>query len=340
MLNEYVIARGLLDSYRSTRHFSPFILKDDIGDEQVIDDSHIHYFTEHIKEAFHIETSEHWEIVADILDILSEKDMVKVIDTISQEHDGVELSNIERLTRDNKVVNTLIEAGIVEQNGVKILIGSNLDKVIICLETLRTLASLIEKERELNRRRKVTIGTNEFNLVNVDLSWSNLSGMDLSGRNLANADLRGAYLSRANLTRANLINADLRGAYLIESNLTRANLTNADLRGANLSRANLSGVILINAQLREVGLTDVDLTGVNLVNADLRGAYLSRANLTRANLINADLRGAYLIESNLTRANLINANLRETNLFGAYLTGAILINVDFTGANRNRIKQI
>lgn len=258
MLNEYDIAKGLLESYRSTRHFSPFYLKDDNEDEQVIEDSHIRYFTEHIKEAFHMETSEHWEIVVDVLDILSEKDRVKVIDMISQNHDGVELSKIERLTRNNKVVNTLIEAGIVEQNGVSILTGSNFDKVIICLETLRMLASLIEKEGELKRRRKVTIDMNQFNLANIDLSWSNLSGMDLSRRNLFSADLRGANLSRTNLTRANLANADLRGAYLIESNLTRANLFNANLRDTNLFGAYL--------------------TGANLFNADFTGANRNRIN--------------------------------------------------------------
>jgi hypothetical protein len=216
VLNEYDIARGLSDSYRSTQRFSPFILQDDNDNEQVIDDSHIRYFTEHIKESFHIETSEHWEAVASLLDVLSEKVMVKAIDLITQNHEGVDVSKIERLTRDNAIVNDLIEAGIVEKNGENILPGSNLDKVVICLETLRTLVALIEKERELKRLRKVTIDPNQFNL--------------------SNADLRGANLIESNLTEAKLINADLSKTNLFGAYLSGAILINTDFTGANTNR--------------------------------------------------------------------------------------------------------
>lgn len=108
----------------------------------------------------------------------------------------------------------------------------------------------------------------------VDLSYTNLSGMDLHGSNLRNANLYGANLRYANLQNANLRHADLEGA-----DLQNANLQDADLYGADLSGTDLSGD---------------DLSGANLWRADLHGADLSGANLWRANLHGADLSGTRL----------------------------------------------
>ena len=78
----------------------------------------------------------------------------------------------------------------------------------------------------------------------ADLSWANLSGVDLSEANLSGANLSGADLSRANLSGVDLSEADLSRADLSWANLSGADLSRSDLSWANLSRANLSGADL------------------------------------------------------------------------------------------------
>ncbi len=95
-------------------------------------------------------------------------------------------------------------------------------------------------------------------------------------------DLINADLSGTDLSEADLINADLSGADLSEADLRKANLSWADLSDANLSGADLTGAIL----------TGADLSGANLREADLSKANLTWADLTRAILCEAVIDGA------------------------------------------------
>jgi len=88
--------------------------------------------------------------------------------------------------------------------------------------------------------------------VDVDLSQTNLSGV-----NLATADLYRADLSDANLSRANLGVTRLGGADLSGANLREASLVWADLNGANLDRAKI-----FEATVGSTIFGDVDLSVV------------------------------------------------------------------------------
>jgi hypothetical protein len=122
-------------------------------------------------------------------------------------------------------------------------------------------------------------------LSGVNLSRTDLRGINLSGANLIGADLNVANLSEANLVGARLYHADLRDAYLIRSDFSGADLTGANFMGADLSIASFTGANLTNANLRDARLfwtnfgwaklTEMDLTGANLLgtafgNVDLR----------------------------------------------------------------------
>ena len=157
----------------------------------------------------------------------------------------------------------------------------------------------------------------------ADLSYEDLSNVDLKDINLRYIFLRGA-----NLTDVDLRGVDLTGANLSVANLTRVNLINADLIEANL----------IGADLIDANLTSANLIGANLTRADLKGVYLSDADLTRANLTNTCLIGANLTRAYLTEANLTRANLRETNLTYADLTGANLIRANLRSADLTGVK--
>lgn len=99
------------------------------------------------------------------------------------------------------------------------------------------------------------------NLIEIDLSGSDLHFADLSGAVLQGADLRDADLSASELDGAAFGLADLRGAYLNGASLVGADFSRADLRGAILELADLSKAGLQEADLRGANLTDATLTG-------------------------------------------------------------------------------
>ena len=135
----------------------------------------------------------------------------------------------------------------------------------------------------------------------ADLSYTDLSGVDLTGADLRYANLRCVDLRYANLRYANLSDVDLRKADLSNTDLINAGLRDANLRNTNLRCANLRNVNLRNTDLR-----NTDLRCVNLNDADLRGADLRDTRLINANLSGADLRDV----------NLRDADLRGTDLIG------------------------
>lgn len=88
--------------------------------------------------------------------------------------------------------------------------------------------------------------------LSIDLSDTNLRGVDASGM-----CLRGAVLSRTQLQDADLSGCDLRGAVLVGADLYNARLDSANLAGASLQYANL-----VRAQLRTAkGLATAKLDG-------------------------------------------------------------------------------
>jgi uncharacterized protein YjbI with pentapeptide repeats len=66
---------------------------------------------------------------------------------------------------------------------------------------------------------------------------------------LSNTDMRGVNLNGANLAGANLYQVNLAGAILKSANLSGTILSAANLSEANLSGANLAGAILNSANL-------------------------------------------------------------------------------------------
>ncbi|MDQ3781004.1 MAG: pentapeptide repeat-containing protein [Chloroflexota bacterium] len=140
----------------------------------------------------------------------------------------------------------------------------------------------------------------------LNLSRTNLAGVNLAGSTLTNICFGGADLSDAALT-----GADLRGV----------DLGSADLSGANLGGTTLIDTRLNRASLRGANLTQADLTGANLVDADLRLAILDRAILRQATLLNANLDSAILFGADLTDAS----GLTSEQLAGAVQDGDTIL---------------
>lgn len=129
--------------------------------------------------------------------------------------------------------------------------------------------------REVLSLHRATFGT-----MKCDLSYQDISGLDLrksylttaklEGANLSNCDLTGCEaryvdLAKANLTEANCQSVDLLHANLSSSNLSWTNFKNADLTNADLTGANLDGAVLDKALLKDTKFSDAS----QLAKADL-----------------------------------------------------------------------
>ena len=130
----------------------------------------------------------------------------------------------------------------------------------------KELKDILEKHRKWLANEE---GGERANLSYTNLSCVDLSNVNLSGAILSNVNLSSADLCGVNLSCADLNDVDLSGANLIDANLSNTNLSNTNLIGTDLRDANLIGV---------------NLTNVNLTNAKLSGANLDGANLSSTNL--------------------------------------------------------
>ena len=81
------------------------------------------------------------------------------------------------------------------------------------------------------------------------------------------------HLSGADMSYLDLSRLNLRGADLSQANLRRSDLSHTDLRQANLEDANLARTILYETDLREARLSGAQVTLLQLSQAkSLRGA--------------------------------------------------------------------
>ena len=149
-------------------------------------------------------------------------------------------------------------------------------------------------------------------VIKPDLSWADLSGLNLMWANLADVDLSWANLSGANLLLANLSKADLNKANLTKTDLTKAILDGAYLHGANLTKA-----YLFRTSLKEADLTEADLTRAKFESAKLEDARFEKAILNGTDFINSyinnsDFTGAELSNTDFAKSTIIQSNIVET----------------------------
>ncbi len=149
----------------------------------------------------------------------------------------------------------------------------------------------------------------------ADLSFQDLTGLNLPKIDLSGAKLSGVSLSGAKLMGANLSQCDLFGADLEGANLAGANLAGADLRGVNLHKAVLTDCSLSGADLRSDTL---------LLSAADSGEGMRRSLPIGGDFTGCDLSGADFNDADLSGADLAGAMLVGTDLSGALLDGALL----------------
>ncbi len=159
-----------------------------------------------------------------------------------------------------------------------------------------------------------------ISLVAKNLSYADLSGMDLSNKDFSNSILY----------RANLSNTILNGT----------NLSGADLRNANLKGSSINNPILFNTDFKNADFTDSTITNTDLSYSELRNTIFKNANFLNTNLEGADLREATLsnskidfVTSNFKYAVTDNVDFSNTDFSNKDFSYIIFNNIDFTNCN-------
>jgi TIR domain/Pentapeptide repeats (8 copies) len=135
-----------------------------------------------------------------------------------------------------------------------------------------------------------------LNLRGADLSRTNLSGAELSGRDLGSG-LTSKQYAKAYQFHEEFVTTDLRQADLKDAVLRRTRLVSADLTGAHLERADLRDAVLHGASLMDATLDASDLRGAELNGAILDGASFVGTIFGLVKLCDVDLSKVHALET-------------------------------------------
>lgn len=157
----------------------------------------------------------------------------------------------------------------------------------------------------------------------ADLSYCNLSGMDLSGTDLSYARLNGTNLMKANLSGSNLAFSDFGRALLHGADLSGTIVDSTDFSDADLCTAKLDGCKGENTHFNSGCLWDCSFKNVEL----------TKAGFMFAQVCDCDFSGAILKEACFFYSDLDNAVFRNADLENSMFDYAKRVFwSDFTGA--------
>lgn len=165
-----------------------------------------------------------------------------------------------------------------------------------------------------------------------------------SGRTFVNVDLTFADLSGGDLSRASLVGLDLSGVDFTDADLRGANLTGAILRLHDLRGTKMDQTTLIAAKWRTIwDIINNPRADRSLPNADLSLAFFVDSTFERANVSGANFGLGVMGDPNFEGANAVGArfnsvefhgaNFKNADLRNANFSNAILEDVNFLGAN-------
>jgi LmbE family N-acetylglucosaminyl deacetylase len=136
-VNESSIAEKLSISYEKYKKFSSFTLENG----QIFGKLDILNLIHHLEDAFQIQTPEHWDAIAGLFDILSEKDRIRIIEMVNKSHNDVETHEIKKFIEDmpnfTSNLHVLIDAGIIEKEESLVRTSTNMNLILISLEVIR-----------------------------------------------------------------------------------------------------------------------------------------------------------------------------------------------------------
>lgn len=142
-----------------------------------------------------------------------------------------------------------------------------------------------------NNTYNLELNLSRTNLYGIDLHGLNLENVDLGFSNLRNANLEGCILIRARGYKAQLSGARLSRAIITEGRFNYANFENCKFHGTNLVSAklentNLKGAEFQQAELQDAHLDDAQIYGAKFAHSNLNNTYLRMIKCGESDLKN------------------------------------------------------
>jgi len=144
---------------------------------------------------------------------------------------------------------------------------------------------------------------------NLNLPYTDLRGVDLSGSVLNNAYLYGSDLTRADLSGSDLTNADLSGSDLTYADISESFVTKGTkkkhltLKDSHMFHTDLEGSRLHYTNFSRTFLWQCDLAGADLTNTNFSHAILQYVRVNE----NTDFKKAHLIDLGLLQTPIKRA---------------------------------
>ncbi|MBF0295421.1 MAG: pentapeptide repeat-containing protein [Magnetococcales bacterium] len=145
-------------------------------------------------------------------------------------------------------------------------------------------------------------------LVDADMTFAHLEGIDLSG-----LDLSGVNFSGGSLTDVILDGCLLDHMHAIECRMTRVSFKHARLGHALFQKSVMEAVTFAGADLTAGSFLISELPDADFRNARLIRTQFLQCNLERVDFTGADLSRGSLRESSLEGTRFVSTDLRETD---------------------------
>jgi len=165
------------------------------------------------------------------------------------------------------------------------------------------------------------------------------ASVDWQGCSKSKLMLSGSELGEANLVEADLSQTDLRDSNLAGANLEKSALYRSSLAGSNAEKANFTRIEGYRTNFQSVSASGASFVSAELQRADFSNAMLDAADFQKAELGRANFAGATVSGANFGRANLSRVNLNQAKFDGALdLTGAFLFLTRLEGVDLTQAK--
>jgi uncharacterized protein YjbI with pentapeptide repeats len=165
------------------------------------------------------------------------------------------------------------------------------------------------------------------------------ASVDWQGCTKSKLMLSGSELGGANLVEADLSQTDLRDSNLTGANLEKAALYRSSVAGSSAEKANFSRIEGYRADFQNVSASAASFVSAELQRADFSNARLDGADFQKAELGRANVAGAILSGATFAQANLSRVNLNQAKFDGALdLSGSFLFLTRLEGLDLSQAK--
>ena len=165
------------------------------------------------------------------------------------------------------------------------------------------------------------------------------ASVDWQGCTKSKLMLSGSELGSANLVETDLSQTDLRDSNLAGANLEKAALYRSSLAGSNAEKANFSRIEGYRTDFQSISASGASFVSAELQRADFSNARLDSADFQKAELGRANFAKATISNANFARANLSRVNLNQAKFDGPLeLTGSFLFLTRLEGLDLTQAK--